>query len=105
MKSRVILFYLHGVNRSSFPSILLDIDTRPFRVIQEAEVLLIVDRVDRNFVNSKFFLWNTADGLEVRFFESEPPLGYECVGRVGLVVVPFVKTMAQTFTGFEEEEF
>lgn len=72
---------------------------------EEAEVLLIVDRVDRNFVNSKFFLWNTADGLEVRFFESEPPLGYECVGRVGLVVVPFVKTMAQTFTGFEEEEF
>lgn len=67
---------------------------------------MIVDRANREFVTGKFFLWDTpGNGLQVRYFESSPTPGYECVGRVGLVLIPFLKSMTPRFTGFEEEEF
>ena len=70
-------------------------------------MLVVVDRANREFELGKFFLWDTPDaGLQVRFFENDPPTpGFQCVGRVGLVMVPFVPSMAKKFTGFEEEDY
>lgn len=73
---------------------------------QTTELLAIVDRADREFELGKFFLWETPESaLQVRYFEGPPAAGYECVGRVGLVMVPFLPSMKPKFTGFEEEEY
>lgn len=73
---------------------------------QVTEMLLVVDRVDREFVLNKFFLWDTPDaGLQVRYFEGEITPGFKCVGRVGIVLAPFLPSMAKTSSGFEEEDY
>lgn len=67
---------------------------------------MIVDRANREFELAKFFLWETPDaGLQVRFFEGEVTPGFKCIGRVGLVLSPYVPSMKTKFTGFEEEEY
>lgn len=66
----------------------------------------MLDRANREFELGKFFLWDTPDtGLQVRYFEGPPTPGFQCIGRVSLVMVPYVPSMARKFTGFEEEEY
>lgn len=65
----------------------------------------MVDRASRDYEYGKFFLWNTAAGLVVRYFEGEPDPEYECVGRVGLVLAPFLPSMRKKSSGFEEEDY
>lgn len=73
---------------------------------QATELLMIVDRADREFELCKFFLWDTPDqGLQVRFFEGQPTPGFQCVGRIGLVLVPFLASMVKKSSGFEEEDY
>ena len=73
---------------------------------QETEMLVVVDRADREFVLNKFFLWDTPDaGLQVRYFEGEITPGFECVGRIGIVLAPFLPSMAKVSSGFEEEDY
>lgn len=67
---------------------------------------MIVDRANKKFELAKFFLWETPDaGLQVRFFEGEIAPGFKCVGRVSLVMCPYLESMAPKSSGFEEEEF
>lgn len=69
-------------------------------------MLVVVDRADREFVLNKFFLWDTPDaGLQVRYFEGEITPGFECVGRIGIVLAPFLPSMAKVSSGFEEEDY
>lgn len=73
---------------------------------QVTEMLLVVDRADREFELNKFFLWDTPDaGLQVRYFEGDIAPGFECVGRVGIVLAPFLPSMAKKSSGFEEEDY
>ncbi|CAM9406045.1 unnamed protein product [Scytosiphon promiscuus] len=72
---------------------------------EQTEMLLVVDRANREYEYGKFFLWNTAAGLLVRYFEGEPDPEYECVGRVGLVLAPFLPSMRKKSSGFEEEDY
>ncbi|CAB1100338.1 unnamed protein product [Ectocarpus sp. CCAP 1310/34] len=73
---------------------------------EKAEMLLVIDRANREFEFGKFFLWDTpSDGLVVRYFEGEPTPGFACVGRVGIVLAPFLPSMAKKSSGFEEEDY
>lgn len=72
---------------------------------KKTEMLMVVDRVDREYEYGKFFLWDTPEGLVVRYFEGEPSPGYECVGRVGVVLAPFLESMRKKSSGFEEEDY
>ncbi|CBJ33398.1 conserved unknown protein [Ectocarpus siliculosus] len=50
--------------------------------------------MNREFEFGKFFLWDTpSEGLVVRYFEGEPTPGFACVGRVGIVLAPFLPSM------------
>lgn len=69
-------------------------------------MLLVIDRANREFEFGKFFLWDTpSDGLVVRYFEGDPTPGFACVGRVGIVLAPFLASMAKKSSGFEEEDY
>lgn len=68
-------------------------------------MLVVLDRANREYEFGKFFLWNTPTGLVIRYFEGEPTEGYECVGRVGVVLAPFLESMRKVSSGFEEEDY
>lgn len=68
-------------------------------------MLMVVDRANREYEYGKFFLWDTPEGLVVRYFEGPPSPGYECVGRVGVVLAPFLESMRKKSSGFEEEDY
>ncbi|CAM9513941.1 unnamed protein product [Discosporangium mesarthrocarpum] len=70
------------------------------------ELLAVVDRADLEFQIGKFFLWGSPGGpVVLRSFETkEDGEGFLCLGRVHLVFVPFLPTMAKKSTGFEEED-
>lgn len=73
---------------------------------QVTEMLVVVDRANREFELNKFFLWDTPDaGLQVRYFEGEITPGFECVARVGIVLAPFLPSMVKKSSGFEEEDY
>ncbi|KAG5178195.1 hypothetical protein JKP88DRAFT_225645 [Tribonema minus] len=67
------------------------------------EVLAVVDRAEVDFQEGKFFVWQAPDkSVIIRWFKQEPQ-GYQCLGRVVFVHVPFLDVMKKPSSGFEEE--
>lgn len=68
------------------------------------EVLVIIDRARTSFTPSKFFAFaGPDDSVEIRWFDALPQ-GYNVLGRVELVVIPFLESMKKKASGFLEEE-
>ncbi|CAM9488666.1 unnamed protein product [Choristocarpus tenellus] len=71
-----------------------------------AECLVVIDRGVLEFEVGKFFLWDTPNGLQIRFFESQQRVieGFVPLGKVILVYIPFLPSMTKKSTGFQEED-
>ena len=68
------------------------------------ETLLLVDRAENEFESRKFFVYKSPEGeLVVRWFD-KLPAGWEPLGKVMLVTVPWLPAMGRKKTGFMEED-
>ena len=78
------------------------------KVIEEVEVMIVVDRGDLDFYRDFFFVFKTRENkLLVGNLDSAKTVekkGYEIVGRVALVAVPWIPAMKPTSTGFLEDD-
>ena len=70
----------------------------------ECEVLIVIDRGDKTFEDDKFFAFSAPDGsVIVRWFQ-ELPAGYSVLGRVVIVIVPYLESMMVKSSGFMEDQ-
>lgn len=70
----------------------------------DAEVLVLIDRSDRDFYPEKFYAAASPDGsVIIRWFD-QLPSGHSVLGRVALVTIPFLPSMQKKKTGFMEED-
>ena len=70
----------------------------------EAEVLIVIDRGELDFDSTKFFAFSGPDGVvTVRWFD-EVPAGYSVLGRVVIVIVPYLESMMVKSSGFMEDD-
>ena len=70
----------------------------------EAEVLVVIDRAARTFENDRFYAFAAPDGATtIRWFE-EIPAGYSIIGKVVIVVVPYLENMKIKSSGFMEDQ-
>jgi hypothetical protein len=70
----------------------------------EVEVLLVVDRGDRELEVDQFYLLQASTGELTVLWVDELPEGYSVVGKVVEVAVPFSEGMRKKPTGFLEED-
>jgi len=70
----------------------------------EAEVLIAVDRADKEFDSQKFYAFAAPDGkVEVRWYD-EVPAGYTILGKVVYITIPFLDSMQRKASGFMEDD-
>lgn len=78
------------------------------KVIEEVEVLVVVDRGDVDFYRDFFFVFKTSENtLVLGNLDSAKTVekkGYEIVGKVALVTVPWIPSMKMKSTGFLEDD-
>eukprot|EP01041_Mallomonas_annulata_P004509 gene4509-8964_t len=68
-----------------------------------SSVLVVVDRADREFYSSDFFVFRTPDDIIEIGNSVELIDGYEILGRIVMCVLPFREEMRKS-TGFLEDE-
>jgi hypothetical protein len=72
--------------------------------VEEVEMIVVIDRGDRDFVTGKFYIFLTPEQtLDIRWMETLEE-GYTVLGRVALCAMPFTESMRPKATGFLEDE-
>jgi hypothetical protein len=70
----------------------------------DAEVLVLLDRAEREFVQDKFFAVAAPDGnIAIRWYDSLPA-GHKVVAKVVMVTIPYLPAMNKKKSGFMEED-
>jgi len=72
-------------------------------VLGSEEVLVVVDREDREFSPNQFFLFRAPDGTVQLGNLADLEAGFEVLARVALCILPFTEDMKKS-TGFLEDE-
>lgn len=95
----------HILHHSIDPIVLITKNTDlNIRVIEEVEMLVVVDRGDREFDSQAFFLFLTpTNELTIKWTEDLPE-DHQVVGRIILCWIPYTEMMAPKKTGFLEED-
>jgi hypothetical protein len=71
---------------------------------EEVEMLVVIDRGDRDWNPEKFFIVRTPENrLRIQWFDMLEP-GYDILGKVVVSFVPFIASMAPAETGFAEAD-
>jgi hypothetical protein len=71
---------------------------------EEIEMVVCVDRANRELVSDCFFAFRTPDNrVQIQWSDSLEP-GYEILGKVEMCMAPFLASMAKPATGFAEED-
>jgi hypothetical protein len=74
-------------------------------VPEEVEVLVVVDRGDRDFNPENFYVFRTPENrLTVQWTDGAFEPGYDILGKVVVCVAPYVASMAAAATGFLEAD-
>jgi hypothetical protein len=70
----------------------------------EAEVLVLIDRADRDFDADKFFAFADSEGgVVIRWFDGLPQ-GFSVLGKVVFVTIPYLASMNSKRSGFMEDD-
>jgi hypothetical protein len=79
----------------------------PKVITDPVDLIVLVDRADKSFSDRKFLVVDVpGKGLAIGAYPTKKnmPAGAEILGRVGMVQVPWLPSMAPTKTGFLEAD-
>ena len=71
---------------------------------EEVEMLVCIDRGDRDHVSDNFFAFRTPENRVLIQWSDKIEPGYDILGKVAVCVAPFLPSMEKPKTGFEEED-
>lgn len=73
------------------------------KIEEEVEMLVVIDRQDRDFYPEEFFMWRDPSGNLKIQWSTDPIPGWDIMGAVIICCAPYTESMKPQSTGWAEE--